>query len=112
MGNIVLPIDAKRVSDGHHTFAELYEHRHLLAVLFLNAQNIRAWKAKVHADGTMFEDSFIAGAYLPSGQISYHFPMKYWLMLDIPEQDCAPTYDGYNSNDVAERLTALIEGAY
>lgn len=107
--------DKRHLSDGYHTFEELYEHRHALflalcAMLNQMGFDYEMWRAKQHADGTMFEGSFIAGVALKSGeQISYHFPLKLWdkahFMRTVKQ---APIWDGHNSADVVERLYLLI----
>ena len=57
------------VSDGYHTFKELYEHRVVLFVALITAltqqeyhpSNKICWKSKKHSDGTMYDGWFIAG---------------------------------------------------
>ena len=41
---ITLPCDVSEVSDGYHTFAELYDHRCLLWVNVLHAHKDKAFK--------------------------------------------------------------------
>jgi hypothetical protein len=54
-------IDTNTVSDGYHTFGELYEHRiTLFLVLMLRHPNI-SWRSRNHADGSEWEGWFIAG---------------------------------------------------
>src|ERR1700742_1330594 len=52
-----------------HTPHELYEHRYTLwhALCFSKPYRYRAWRSKLHRDGTMFEDSFITGINLKVG---------------------------------------------
>ncbi len=106
----VIECDAGKVSDGYHTFEELYEHR---CLLFLAFQSLwrrdalardQAWKSRRHHDGTSYDGWFIAGMALPQGQISYHIPEKYWDLCDAPERETAPEWDGHTSQDVIERL--------
>ena len=57
------------VSDGYHTFKELYDHRIALFVALITAlmqqeyhpANKTCWKSKKHSDGTMLDGWFIAG---------------------------------------------------
>ena len=106
-------IDTNKVSDGYHTFGELYEHR---IVLYLALCKIiekfwptSVWKSKTHSDGTSYEGWFIAGIEYPKGkQISYHLPISKWDEWEF----CvtlvnAPEWDGHTSNDVLERLKQL-----
>lgn len=93
--------------DGYHTFNELYEHRHLL---FLNMIEYHrtAWKSKLHSDGTMFDDMFIAGVGLSTGMISYHLPMRLWDVANVIALKKAPKWDGHTPQDVCDRLLKRI----
>src|SRR5882672_12208140 len=92
------------VSDGYHTFEELYEHRLILFACLCN-QNIElAWKSRFHNDGSSYNGWFIAGMSLPTGQITYHIPERLWDLYKIKELINAPKFDGHNSNDVLGRL--------
>jgi hypothetical protein len=103
------PIDSGKVSDGHHTFDELYQHRAVLfaVVTALSAQ--RTWRSKAHEDGSMFDGMFIVGMNTAGGPISYHIEAAYWEMFDHCEtMDAAPHYDGYSPADVVDRLAAHV----
>lgn len=100
-------ITGGEVSDGYHTMSELYDHRRALtAALFgaWNALGIPVFKARQHADGSMFDGYFIVMAELPSGQVSYHYDLEYWNQFDIPEVGRTPQWDGHSSADVIARL--------
>lgn len=105
-----LPCPVGQVSDGYHTFDDLYEHRCLLFLNLLQASGCNnAWVSKLHDDGTMFDGWFIAGLDTPNGQITYHLPMKMWeLCGEIKKVDKAPKWDGHSPNDVLERLRARL----
>ena len=101
--------DLSNLSDGYHTFAELYEHRAVLFALAVKNNISISWKSNLHHDGTMFEDYFIVGMQTKYGQISYHFHKNKWNMfLRVIELDRAPEWDGHTSDDVVSRLTKLI----
>jgi hypothetical protein len=95
MGKLTIECDTGRVSDGYHTFDELYEHRCVLFIAFANYNPGIGWKSKVHDDGKGCDGWFIAGLNLPNGTISYHLPMRMWRLLDVPELDRAPKWDGH-----------------
>lgn len=102
------------VSDGYHTFDELYDHRHALfgALLVLNKES--AWWSEYHADGTFFKDYMIAGFEPEEGvPVTYHLPTKEWKerfkKMGILHLDKAPEWDGHTSQDVVKRL---IKGFY
>jgi|LakMenE27Jul10ns_1017307.scaffolds.fasta_scaffold00633_3 hypothetical protein len=72
-------------SDGYHTFAELYEHRHALFLALMRSNPQRSWISLRHHDGEIpFGDPnwFIAGMDLGSRgvpiQITYHLPIDLW----------------------------------
>lgn len=54
------PIDGN-TSDGYRTFNELYHHRAVLLSVIVKNFAARAWKSKLHADGTMYEGMSIVG---------------------------------------------------
>lgn len=106
------------VSDGYHTFSELYHYRMLYnAALFneLQAHHIgldihKSWR---HSDGELCfgkDNYFVVVAQLPTGQISNHYKGEYWDLFQIPERDRAAVYDGHTPKDAAERLEMFIKG--
>lgn len=102
------------VSDGYHTFGELYEFRKVYNAALFNEwakQNkYGVHKSKKHNDG---EDCFGGGwfivvAELPMGQISNHYEMKDWDLFAIPEFPKALNpFDGHTGQDVLKRLKDL-----
>ena len=67
----VFKVENKRqISDGSHTFDELYYHRMVLFSIICNQNKECAWKSWKHADGSMYEDYFIVGIDTPAGQYS------------------------------------------
>ncbi len=107
-----VPCEPGQVSDGYHTFDELYEHRCLLMVGLMRAHPQLSWRANNHSDGTNIEGWFIAGMKLPTGQISYHLPVRMWELLDgcgMRTTLRAPEWDGHTSQMVIERLTEWFD---
>lgn len=99
------------VSDGYHTFDELYEHRFLLycALLTELARSRHCWKSKTHWIGAKLEPVwagwFAAGTTLNGKQISYHLPLRFWdLIPSIQAVERAPEFDGHTSADVLARI--------
>lgn len=97
-----------KVSDGYHSFDDLYNHRHALCVAISNlsiSRNI-CWRSEYHSDGTRYEGWFIFGIYTEAGkQITYHVPMELWNDFASAEVlDRAPEYDGHSSQNCIERL--------
>lgn len=94
-----------KISDGHHTFDELYEHRHALFLALVRSHKPLAWRSKRHADGKGFSGWFIAGLRLPTGMITYHLPKSLWEDFNgVETLDRAPEWDGHTPADVVTRL--------
>ena len=93
-------------SDNPHTMEELYEHRHRLFLTLVAALPELSWASKTHSDGSSYEGWFICGMNLPSGQISYHLPDRFWsevTVLGIHRNE-QPIWDGHSSDNVLDRL--------
>ena len=104
-------VDKGEISDGHHTFSELYDHRHALFMSLMKCNPGISWRANVHDDGTMYDGWFIAGMRLPTGDISYHLPVQHWELLDnvgIATTNKAPQWDGYTPDLVIHRLMVWL----
>jgi hypothetical protein len=114
---IELPEDGADISDGYHTFGELYDHRRALtAVLAANAASMpepAAWRSKAHHpdDSPMFEGGyFIVGIELDSGTITYHYKLPHWDdFAAVPELEHAPKWDGATPDDTVTRLRAVAD---
>jgi hypothetical protein len=106
---IYVPCEPGQISDGFHTFDELYDHRCLLFIALANHIKINAWKSKKHDDDTSLDGWFIVGITLSSGAITYHIPVKYWELCHFETKKKAPKWDGHTSHDVIDRLKSFIE---
>ena len=93
------------ISDGSHTFEELYYHRMMLFSIICNSHKDKAWKSWLHDDGTMFDGYFIVGINTPQGQFTYHYSKEYWNMFDVIELEKAPKWDGHVSKDITRLLS-------
>lgn len=93
------------ISDGYHTFNELYYHRMILFSVICKAYKNLAWKSWKHDDGTMFNNSFIVGVETPQGQYTYHYHKNFWNIFDVKELDRAPKWDGHKPKDITRLLT-------
>lgn len=98
-------INNDEVTDGYHTMAELYEHRHALFLAVCRAYN--GWKSLLHSDGTSIPDWFIAGVETREGMATYHLPIVWWSRFNVRELPTAPPWDGHTSEDVVKRLQTL-----
>lgn len=127
------------ISDGYHTFAELYEFRKIYHALLFNdwateplsdklgreavedegfstggfKPKYDVHKSKLHYDGEIpFGNPkwFIVVAMLPDGQISNHYKKEDWDLFKIPEAPKAKyEFDGHTPKDVLERLKDILK---
>lgn len=96
------------VSDGYHTFNELYHHRAVLFSVICSKFPDKAWKSKLHDTGDMFDGMFIVGIETEHGQATYHYDIDpYWDMFNVTELEKAPTYDGHTPSDAINRIATL-----
>lgn len=117
-------VDTNIISDGYHTFGELYEHRivnYIALCKMICANNTHVayvpefsttfvWISKVHSDGSVWDGWFIMGIHAePGKQITYHLPESKWdkcaKFASVISK--APDYDGHTSEDVLKRLSEL-----
>lgn len=102
-----------KVSDGYHTFAELYHYRALYNAAWLNAErNLGQHKSRKHSDGKFCFDAdgewFVVVVQLPTGQITNHYHSDYWGLFDIPEKETADEWDGHTPEEAAKRLSDFM----
>lgn len=100
--------DKSNISDGSHTFGELYHHRAILFAVICNTYKEKAWKSWKHEDNTMYEDYFIVGVTTAKGNYTYHYHKDYWDIFKVKELPNAPAYDGHKPEDI-DRLFTLIK---
>lgn len=107
---------AADVSDGYHTLDD-YDRKGML----LNAAMFYTWhkylpgfgvhKSRQHHDeitDPIHPGYFIVVAQLPTGQISYHYPIEHWDLFDIEEWGRPAIYDGHTAAQVEERIEAWL----
>lgn len=103
------------LSDGYHTFNELYEHRHALFLSLMSCLPDHSWYSPRHDDGSSYDGWFIAGIdLLPGviGTITYHLPERLLEKVKLTgamHLEKAPRWDGHTPNDVVERLYNFIK---
>ena len=96
------------VSDGYHTFNELYHHRAVLFSVICNTFKDKAWKSKKHDTGDMYDGMFIVGIETPQGQATYHYDINpYWDMFKVKELPNAPKWDGHTPEEAIRRISIL-----
>lgn len=104
--------DMGEVSDGYHTFNELYYYRMLYNAAFFNLLP-KEWvhKSKRHYSGEECFGGgwFIVMANLPTGQVSNHYELKDWDLFKIPEKEFADEWDGHTPQEAAERIKNYLQ---
>ena len=109
------------VSDGYHTFDELYEQRARIYITLCRfyksvdlaewgRDQVDVWRSKTHSDGSSYDGWFLLGMGKEKGkQLTYHLPDSYWDETEFAETlDLAPEFDGHTPADVLERLKAIL----
>lgn len=97
------------MSDGYHTFRDLYYQRMVLFATIVKQNKELAWKSFRHEDGEFCfgGDWFIVGIDTPEGSYTYHYETKFWSMFDCQELKRGKHWDGHTDKDVT-RLLSLI----
>ncbi|QTH79803.1 hypothetical protein [Klebsiella phage vB_KpnP_ZX1] len=106
--NLPEGISTGQISDGYHTFDELYAHRVRLFTCLMHAHKSRAWWSFKHHDGSVWDGWIIAGIDTPAGSATYHLPES--AVDDLPLGTNIPRgkeWDGHTAADVLERLKSL-----
>ena len=113
----IIGVDTNSISDGYHTFAELYEHRiELWITLCRTLRNLKypVWRCLQHSDGSKFEGWFVLGVggdglgTHQMRQITYHLPLSRWEECSFAhELALPPVFDGHTPADVLVRLKQL-----
>lgn len=112
---VVKSDEGVEVSDGYHTFTELYSHRVKLWIV-LCAQlaagpGAPVWRSRYHSDGSSISGWFLLGVGKLFGeQMTYHLPDVFWPDCSrfAETLDFAPPFDGHTSGDVLTRLGRWI----
>jgi len=104
--------DMGEVSDGYHTFNELYYYRMLYNAAFFNLLP-KGWvhKSKRHHTGEECFGGgwFIVMANLPTGQVSNHYELKDWDLFQVQEKEFADEWDGHTPQEAAKRLYEYLQ---
>lgn len=94
------------LSDGYHTFDELYDHRCLLWINLCLTRKESCYVVEDHFDGWDLLVMLTKG-----GQMSYHVPIKWRELYEMintrpVEAHC---FDGHTPTDVVDRLQLLAD---
>lgn len=95
------------LSDGFHTFRQLYYQRMMLFAALVKQNRDKAWKSLKHADGELCFGGgwFIVGITTPEGEYTYHYENIYYSLFDCEELERGKRWDGHTEKDVTRLLT-------
>ena len=95
------------MSDGYHTFNNLYYQRMVLFATLVKAHKDEAWKSWKHEDGELCFGGgwFIVGIDTPEGSYTYHYDKMYWNLFECEELPTAKHWDGHTEKDVTRLLS-------
>ena len=105
------------ITDGYHTFDELYDYRMLYNAAFFNflaslpGNPYNVHMSFRHSDGKFCFDGhwFIVMAYLPTGQVSNHYNVSdLGYFYCVPLHKKADVWDGHTPEDAKERIAKYI----
>ena len=99
------------VSDGYHTFNELYHTRAILNAALFNAHPNICWKSKKHyneENDPMYDGYFIVGMDTPYGQATWHYELKYWDLFNVQELNRARQFDLHTNEEALERIQKFL----
>jgi hypothetical protein len=111
MNTIQIPCKPGEVSDGYHTFDELYEHRCTLFLALIKAHPTLSWISAKHHDGSAWDGWFVAGIKAPTGDTTYHLPACMWSLACETGAAILETgmwWDGHTAADVVKRIQAWV----
>ncbi len=99
--------DIGDLSDGFHTFNQLYYQRMILFATIVKQNRDKAWKSLRHEDGELCFGGgwFIVGVDTPEGSYTYHYEDNYYSLFDCVELECGKHWDGHTEKDVTRLLS-------
>ena len=95
------------LSDGFHTFRQLYYQRMMLFAAIVKQNKDKAWKSLRHEDGELCFGGgwFIVGVDTPEGSYTYHYENNYYSLFDCKELKRGKHWDGHTEKDVTRLLS-------
>lgn len=116
INTLIAGCDTNKISDGYHTFEELYEFRKIFNAALFNEWakqgKYEVHKSIRHHDGELCFGGgwFIVVAILPTGQISNHYQDSDWHLFRCPTWDAPPyPFDGHTPEEVLKRTKSIYE---
>lgn len=99
--------DIGDLSDGSHTFRQLYYQRMMLFAALVKQNRDKAWKSLRHEDGELCFGGgwFIVGIDTPEGSYTYYYEDNYFSLFDCVELEKGKHWDGHTEKDVTRLLS-------
>lgn len=99
--------DIGDLSDGFHTFNQLYYQRMMLFATIVKQNRDKAWKSLRHESGELCFGGgwFIVGIDTPEGSYTYHYEDNYYSLFDCVELKRGKHWDGHTEKDVTRLLS-------
>ena len=112
MNQLHIPCKTGEISDGYHTFDELYDHRCTLFLALMASNPSLSWISSKHHDKSEWEGWFIAGMELPTGDVTYHLPnsmMGAAINTGCKVMEFGKEWDGHTAADVIKRMKEWVQ---
>ena len=95
------------LSDGFHTFRQLYYQRMMLFAVIVKQNRDKAWKSLRHEDGDLCFGGgwFIVGIDTPEGSYTYHYESNFYSLFECEELERGKHWDGHTEKDVTRLLS-------
>ena len=95
------------LSDGFHTFRQLYYQRMMLFAAIVKQNRDKAWKSLRHEDGDLCFGGgwFIVGIDTPEGSYTYHYESNFYRLFECEELERGKHWDGHTEKDVTRLLS-------
>ena len=105
------PTGSGDLSDGYHTFNELYYQRMMLFAALVKVYKDKAWKSHRHEDGELCFGGgwFVVGIDTPEGSYTYHYEDKYYDLFDCEELPVGKHWDGHTEKDVTRLMSLHVD---
>ena len=99
--------DIGDLSDGFHTFNQLYYQRMMLFATIVKQNHDKAWKSLRHEGGELCFGGgwFIVGVDTPEGSYTYHYETNFYSLFDCVELKRGKHWDGHTEKDVTRLLS-------
>lgn len=103
------------ISDGYHTFNQLYDYRMIYNALLVNEYakqgKYNVHKSTRHSDGELCFGGgwFVVSMTLPTGQVTNHYKNEYWDLFVCEGRENADEWDGHTPEEAFDRMLKFAQ---